>query len=106
LFNVVFFIVITSALLQGVSLPIVAPIESVDTELLDLIVPYKSAVSGKSIVEIDMPEDSLIVLISRNENFIVPSGGTIFQEGDTVLVLVNKNNLSEVRTILAKQKLT
>jgi cell volume regulation protein A len=81
-----------------------AAVEGVDTELVDLIVPYNSAAAGKSIIELGMPQDSLIVLISRNDNFIVPSGGTVLQEGDTILVLVNKNNLSEVRAILAKQK--
>lgn len=124
IFNVVFFVVLTSALFQGWSIPIAArllnvdapfkptprypiefaPVEGVDTELVDLIVPYNSDVIGKPIVEVGLPQDSLIVLISRNDNFIVPSGGTALQEGDTILVLVNKENLPDVRTILSKQK--
>ena len=66
--------------------------------------PYNSEADGKPIVELGMPTDSLIVLVSRNESFLVPSGGTVLQEGDTVLVLVNKNNLPEVRSVLGKQK--
>lgn len=124
IFNIVFFIVLTSALLQGWSIPIIArllrldapfeqkrrypiefaPLEGVDTELIDLIVPYNSAVAGKSIIELDLPQDSLIVLISRNENFIVPSGSTVLQESDTVLILVNKSNLPAVRAIFEKQR--
>ncbi len=124
IFNVVFFIVLTSALLQGWSIPVIArllrldapfeqkrrypiefaPLEGVDTELIDLIIPYSSALAGKSIIELDLPQDSLIVLISRNENFIVPSGGTVLQESDTVLVLVNKSNLPAVRAIFEKQR--
>lgn len=123
MFNLVFFIVVSSTLLQGWSLRSTArllevdapseqkrhypiefsPIEGVDTELVDLIVPYNSAAAGKSVVELGMPQDSLIVLLSRNESFIVPSGGTVLQEGDTVLVLVNKTNLPEVRAILSRQ---
>jgi cell volume regulation protein A len=126
IFNLVFFIVVTSTLLQGWSIQSLArllqldspietkkqypiefsPIQGVDTELVDLIVPYNSAAAGKSIVEIGMPEDSLIVLISRGDSFLVPSGGTMLQEGDTVLVLVNKNNLPVVRAILGQQQLT
>ncbi|MDP2885106.1 MAG: potassium/proton antiporter [Ignavibacteria bacterium] len=126
LFNLVFFIVLTSALFQGWSVPIAArvfkvdappelkrryplefsPIQGVDTELVDLIVPYNSPAAGKPIVELGMPPDSLIVLVSRDESFLVPSGGTVLQEGDTVLVLVNKNNLPQVRSVLAKQKPT
>jgi cell volume regulation protein A len=53
-----------------------------------------------------MPPDSLIVLISRNDTFLVPSGGSVLQEGDTVLVLVNKNNLPLVRSVLMKPHTT
>lgn len=123
IFNIVFFIVLTSALLQAWSIPVVAralrldapvtpkrqypiefaPVEGVDTELVDMIVPYNSECAGKSIVELALPQDSLIVLISRDDNFIVPSGGTILQEGDTVLVLVNKTNLPAIRAIFSQQ---
>jgi potassium/hydrogen antiporter len=124
LFNIVFFIVLTSAVFQGWSIPPVArmlrldapmarrrrypidfaAVEGAETELVDMIVPYKSAVAGKSIIELGMPKDSLIVLISRNENFLVPSGGTVLQESDTALVLVNKDNLPAVRAIFSKQR--
>jgi cell volume regulation protein A len=121
IFNIVFFIVLTSAILQGWSIPVVArllhldaplerkrrspiefaPEEGVDTELVDLIVPYNAAVTGKSIVELGLPQDSLVVLISRADSYLVPSGGTVLQEGDTILVLVNKSNLPEVRAVLS-----
>jgi cell volume regulation protein A len=123
LFNVVFFIVLTSALFQGWSIAPLAKLlrldaplklrkrsplefaaaEGADTELVDLIVPYNSAIAGRSIIELGMPRDSLIVLISRNDSFLVPSGGTVLQESDTVLVLVNKDNLPAVREIFSKQ---
>jgi cell volume regulation protein A len=123
IFDVVFFVVLTSALVQGWSIPLAAkilnvgapfvakpqypiefaPVQGSDTELVDLIVPFNSSVIGKSIVELGMPHDSLIVLISRNDDYLVPSGGTVLQEGDTVLVLVNKQNLPAVRSILSRQ---
>ena len=55
-------------------------------------------------MELGLPRDSLIVLINRNESFLVPSGGTILEAGDVVLVLVNKGNLAEVREILMSWK--
>jgi cell volume regulation protein A len=123
LFNVVFFIVLTSALMQGWSIPPVArflqldapleqkrrypiefaPLEGVDTQLVDLIVPYNSAADGRSVVELGLPQDSLIVLIGRNNDYLVPSGGTVLQGGDTLLVLVNKTNLPAVRATLEKK---
>ncbi len=123
IFNTVFFIVLTSALLQGWSIPAVArllrvdappqqrlryPIESVptaesDTELVDLTVPHGSAVAGKTIIELGLPQQSLIALVGRGEEFIVPSGSTVLEEGDTLLVLVKQKDLPEVRRILLEK---
>jgi cell volume regulation protein A len=123
LFNIVFFIVLTSALLQGWSIPPIAralrvdapfvkkrtypiefaPLEGVDAQLVDLIVPYHSAAVGKSVVELGLPQDSLIVLVSRGDDYLVPSGGTVLQGGDTLLVLVNKQNLPTVRAALEER---
>jgi len=124
LFNLVFFIVLTSALLQGWSVPLAAkifgvdapleprrrcPIEfespdGLDTDLVELSVPSNSAVVGKSLVEVGLPQDSLVVLMRRNETFIVPSGGTILEPDDCLQVLVSKENLPTVRAILAQRK--
>ncbi len=126
IFNVVFFIVLTSALLQGWSIPIVArfmglqapimprrryPIEyeavdGVDTELVEFIIPFSSAIAGKPIVELGLPADSLIVLINRDEKFSVPRGGSALEAGDVVLVLVNQSNAARVREILMQWKET
>lgn len=100
-FNIVFFIVLTSAVAQGWSLPAVArrlgliddeqrlqryPIEFAGTErsemqLVELLVPYRADASGKPVVELGLPQDCLVVLISRNGEFLVPSGGTHVEGG-------------------------
>jgi cell volume regulation protein A len=122
IFNVVFFIVIISVLLQGWTINIAAgifklavpgkkkrimplefnPVDGVETELLDFIVPYNLEIAGKQIVELNFPPDSRIVLIWRNEKSIIPVGGTALEEGDTLLVLVNKNNIEKVKDIFRK----
>jgi len=124
IFNIVFFIVLTSALLQAWSIPLVArflrldapiqqkrkypieyePVEGVDTQLVEFVIPSSSAIAGNPIVELGLPPDSLIVLIARNESFLVPSGGTILEEGDVVMVLVNEGNLPAMREIMMQLK--
>jgi len=119
-FSTVFFIVFTSALLQGWSLIYVAKLLKLDTPLIkkprspmefespqsdqndlyDFYITENSRVAGMSIVEIGMPKDSLIVLINRNEQYVVPSGGTIIEPGDIVLVLTNKKIIDSVRMLL------
>jgi cell volume regulation protein A len=119
-FTIVFFIVFTSALLQGWSLVYVSKLLKLDVPLIkkprspmefesaqtdqndlyDFYITENSRVRGKSIVEIGMPKDSLIVLINRNEQYVVPSGGTIVEPGDIVLVLTNKTLIDKVRELL------
>ncbi|MCM8794831.1 MAG: potassium/proton antiporter [Candidatus Omnitrophica bacterium] len=124
IFNLVFFIVLTSALLQGTSIPAVAkrlkvdtplenrprfPIEleetqGVNAELVEFIIPFNSKIAGKRIVDLGLPHDSLITLVCRNDNFIVPGGSTVLEEGDVLLTLVNKENRQQISAILSKQK--
>jgi len=124
MFNVVFFIVLISALFQGWSIPTVArllkvdapfehkqhypiefvPTEGMDTDLVEFAVTYDSAVINKSVVNLGLPKDNLVVLISRNDNFLIPSGGTVLEEGDAVLAFVSKRDMPEVRAIFSKQK--
>lgn len=124
LFNIVFFIVLTSALVQGWTIPAAAkalgvdapmrrtpqyPIEfavngTSETQLIDIVIPYHSGVIGRPIVDLGLPADSLVVLITRNDTFVVPSGGTHIEEGDALLVLVNNENLPAVRRIFSEQR--
>ncbi|RPI62939.1 MAG: potassium/proton antiporter, partial [Ignavibacteriales bacterium] len=120
IFSVVFFIVLTSALLQGWSLTNVAKILKLDApfvkkvkspiefeskqgdenDLYDFFVAENSSIVGKTVVEIGLPKESLIVLINRNEQYVVPRGGTIIEQGDIILVLTNKKIVGEIRKLL------
>jgi potassium/hydrogen antiporter len=124
LFNLVFFIVLTSALLQGWSIPLVARLLNVEApqvrrlaptvefesardnpmETLDFIVPYNSAIEGRPIVELGLPRNSLIVLLTRGDSYLVPNGGTVLERGDAVVVLACKEDLVKIREIFAQQK--
>jgi cell volume regulation protein A len=124
IFNIVFFIVLTSVILQGTTVPWVArrlgvdaplsvkrryPIEfeqvaQGDTDLLEMVVPYNSNAVGKALFELNLPSDALVTLVCRNEQFIVASGKTMLEEGDVMLVLGNTESLKTVQTILKSPK--
>jgi cell volume regulation protein A len=120
IFDLVFFIVLTSILLQGTSLALFArwlrveapvrdeprspltlePDAGIQSELVDIEIPTGSPVAGKQIVGASIPTGALIVLVNRDNEFLVPNGGTVLQSGDRVLILANKADLAETREII------
>lgn len=123
IFNMVFFIVITSILLQGTSIGLVAkwlqlhtpfspPAKGLDEvyredknhemEMIEMIIPPHSIASGKQLIDLGLPKNVLIILLTRGEEYIVPSGQTTLLSGDKLLMLVHKESVSEVEPILTK----
>jgi cell volume regulation protein A len=120
IFNIVFFIVLTSVLIQGTSIPWVArrlylyraerprkryPLElelsdSFHNELFEIEVPLNSPAVGKPIVGLGFPRASLIVLVSRKDRYITPNGNTVIEAGDKLMIMAdNKSDSDKVRAI-------
>jgi cell volume regulation protein A len=119
-FNVVFFIVLTSVLFQGTTLQIVArwlglqaPVgakrkydlelvsgKKADSEQVEITIPGGSPAAGKQIVELHLPKSSLIVLLNRGDNAIVPRGATVLQPGDMLLLLAARSDLEAIRRLI------
>ncbi|OGX15762.1 MAG: K+/H+ antiporter [Omnitrophica WOR_2 bacterium RBG_13_41_10] len=121
IFNIVFFVVLTSVLVQGTSIPVISKIlkvtapldlkkkypiefehsEAIDASLTDMIVPYNSEAIGKTIAAINIPPKALVVLIARGDKFIVPNGSTVIEGGDVFQVLANDEDLRFLQGTLA-----
>jgi len=121
MFNVVFFVVVASVFIQGTSIPLVArllhlevpaepraryPLEfektdAIDADMKDIIVPYDSAAAGRTVAELGVPEKLLIVLVARAGSFIIPSGSTVIEGGDVLLVLANAADCTALHEKLA-----
>ncbi len=119
IFNLVFFISVSSVVLQGSTLPIVArwlhvsvpgsikrnfPLdielkEDIKSELVELDIPPNAPIVGKAVVQIGMPKGSIIVLIHRNDKYITANGETVIEANDHLLVMAdNKTVVEEVYT--------
>jgi cell volume regulation protein A len=113
--------VIASVFIQGTSIPFVSKLlrlevplpakrnypiefektEGIDADLSDIIVPYNAEAVGKMIRELHVPEKCLIMLISRNDKFIIPAGSTVLQGGDVLLVLANESDRAALQQTIA-----
>ncbi|MFA7691845.1 MAG: potassium/proton antiporter [Candidatus Hydrogenedentes bacterium] len=115
LFNIVFFIVLTSVLVQGTFLMPVArffkvdkPIENQPIYSLEIarngqtqgetreiqILPNMAA-AGKVIADLLLPADVLVLLIGRGEEFVVPRGMTRVEPYDTLLLIGRAKSLHD-----------
>ncbi len=61
-------------------------IDKIDAEVLELNIPHGSPVSGKKIMDLDLPRGILIALISRNGDMFVPWGDSVLMDNDEVLI--------------------
>lgn len=117
LFNIVFFIVLTSVLLQGTTLTLVArwlhvrekvppvsaspiaytPTGHDKTALVEVEVRPGSDADGRRIVDLRLPPQALVILVNRQGEYLIPRGATHLLAGDSVTVLAGEQEQAEVR---------
>lgn len=126
IFNIVFFISVTSVLIQGTTLTVIAkwlhvslpekakPISEVEKFISDVpktsmreieIIPDCYAVN-KKIVDLGFPKNAIIAMIIRNDKYLTPSGSTAIEANDTLIVLSdNQEGLENVIDCLTNKQL-
>ncbi len=122
IFNLVFFIAVSSVLFQGMTLNYIAkklelaeeetdnlsnhPLaieDSFKNEILEITVNTRNNdIINQKIKHINFPKNSLIIRIERDGKYISPNGETVILEGDKLLVTVEDINIySEVKKIFS-----
>lgn len=108
IFNIVFFVVLISTILQGStidwsakktnlyigtrqnsphSLELIS-LEKSQVELMECDVGKHSPAAGKKVMDLGLPKHALVVGIVRNNDIITPRGATRIQAGDILFILV------------------
>lgn len=126
IFNIVFFISVTSILIQGTTLSIVAKwlhvglpekqkkltatdlllAENPKAEMKELLITSDCFAVNKKIVELGFPKNAIIAMIKRDGSYIIPNGLTKIEAQDTLIVLADRPKIfDEVYKTLKTQKI-
>ena len=116
IFNIVFFVTIVSLLVQGTTVSAMARWlglvgKSEEKEIFNVALPdeIKSAMSeieltdealsgGNKLMNLSLPDNTLVVMVKRREQYFVPKGHTHLQSGDRLLV-ISDNDESYVKAM-------
>lgn len=125
IFNIVFFISLTSVIIQGASIPKVAKwlhvslparvkavtpadillAESFNTAMAEVILSPDNSAVGMKIIDLRFPPNARIALLKRDEKYLIPDGLTELKSGDKLLVIAGtKEILSSVSECLEGAK--
>jgi len=118
IFNIVFFISLTSVLIQGTTVPLVAKwlhvslparvksvtaadillSEPMNSEFAEFTIAPESVVAGMKIIDLGFPQNARIAMIKRENKYLIPDGMTVIQPGDRLIVLAGSKNILEAVT--------
>ena len=79
----------------------VALIEEGKAEVLEFKISDKSKLIGKPLSKAGFPKDSIVGIVIRNDNIIIPRGGYIAEPDDKLIIFSLPNALKKVEDILA-----
>ncbi len=106
LFDIVFVVVIVFTVVQGPTLPFlarrlrvsapaevqelgveIAPLENLNSDLVQLSVPARSRLNAVEIYELRLPPDAAVLLVVRDGHALVPEPTTAVFSGDDLLIV-------------------
>ena len=124
MFNIIFFVVLTSVMIQGKTLAWFAKFLKIDApvreakswalnfditpasgtdETREFDLPDDAAIIGKAVKDLRFPDGVTILLINRGDKYLIPKGGTVLERDDTLLLFGDRAKLSDVERKLSER---
>ena len=121
LFNIVFFITLLSLIVQGMTISRVArwlhldlpeektgnefgvelP-EEIDSQLRDLTLTDEHLLHGNRLADMNIPKGTLVMLVKRGDQFLIPNGQMELHKGDKLLFIIESKATPESCPTLPK----
>ncbi|MGH2875607.1 MAG: cation:proton antiporter, partial [Solirubrobacteraceae bacterium] len=121
-FNIVFFAVLVSTLVQGSTFETVArwlrlttsepprprpvsesgTIRRLGAEVLEYTIAADDAIAGARVRDLGLPRDALVSVIVRGERAIPPRGSTRLRDGDELHLLISEESAHLVRALVRR----
>jgi cell volume regulation protein A len=121
-FNIVFFAVLVSTVLQGSTFetlarrlgvtsnepalprPLSDPsrIQSMGAELFEYTIAADDAIAGVPVRELGLPRDAVVSLIVRDEHAIPPRGSTYLRSGDELHLLIGEESAHLISSLIRR----
>jgi trk system potassium uptake protein TrkA len=76
------------------------PIFEGKAEIIEYIIT-KDTLTSKQIMDIYLPENTIIGAVVRNNTAIIPKGDTMLQKGDKLIIFTKSEALSSLEKIFA-----
>ncbi|MGO2241456.1 MAG: potassium/proton antiporter [Halomonas sp.] len=121
IFNVVFFVVLISATIQGTTLPLVArrlrltekppalsaasieitAIEEVDADIVEYTLSEHPRAAGRRLSQMALPDTTVVAMITRGKDVIPPRGSTTLMAGDHLFVVLRPETRPFIDCVLS-----
>jgi cell volume regulation protein A len=119
IFELVFFVVLASVLVQGTTIipvarwlgvyggdsqnpSLLSQSEAIRDHMIGVTIPPDAASINKRILDLKLPEATLIVVIHRNSRVLIPQGSTTIEAGDHIVVISAKESQEQVHDLLTQ----
>lgn len=115
IFNIVFFITILSLILQGTTISWIARLlhldaplvktgndfgielpDDIDTNLHDFVLTEEMLAHGNRLMDMNIPKGTLVMLVKRGDEFIIPDG-TVQLRANDKLLLISENKKETIK---------
>jgi potassium/hydrogen antiporter len=123
MFDIAFFVVVVSVVVQGWSMPLLArwlrvneplapappvtlelsSLRDVEGDIVDYTVDLESRAAGRLVRELALPEGVVIAMITRGQQIIPPHGNTLIQAGDHVIVVLRPETRPMVNNVFGQR---